>query len=153
MTRVLSEQRSARWLIVVALGLTLLLAACGGSANLIDEAYVAAGDGTRPADLTRTDTLRADDDLNVVVVLNAHSRELDVGAVFTGPEGDTYDTDTLEADETVGQVVLGLDWEASRNGTGWPTGEWSVDVMINDEVEQTLTFSVAAQETTGSAEG
>lgn len=155
MKRVFSKQPRAgvRALIVIALGMTLVLSACGGTAELIDEAYTAAGDGTRPADLTRTQTLRPDDDLNVVVVLNAHSRELEVGATFTGPDGSEYDTDTLEADETVGQVILGLDWEASRNGESWPTGEWSVDVVINEDVEQTITFTVAAPEATPPAEG
>ncbi len=137
-----------RILVLVALGLGLLLAACGGTEAMIDEAYLAAGDGTHPQDLTRTDVLRHDDDLNVVVVLNPHRRKLEVGATFTGPDGSTYATNTLEADSTVGQVVLGLDWEASRNGASWPAGEWTVEVTINDEGKETLTFTVVAPEGT-----
>ena len=124
-----------------ALGLALLLTACG-SGELLNDAYTAAGDGTRLQDVTKTTTFRHDDDLNVVIVLNAHSRELEVGAVFNAPDGAVYGTDTLEADETVGEVLLGLDWE-SQNGAAWAAGEWTVDVQIDENTEKTLRFTVA----------
>lgn len=133
---------SLRGALITALALALLLTACGTD-ELVKEAYTAAGDSTRPEDLTKSATLRADDDLNVVIVLNAHRRELAVSAVFTAPDGSTYPTDTLAAEAKVGEVLLGLDWEA-QNSVPWPDGEWRVEVLIDDEVEHTLTFTVAA---------
>ena len=133
-------KRASLWLI----GLIVMaaVAACGVAPPL-RSAYTASGDGTRPQDLARTDIFRADDDLNVVVELNTHSRTLEISAIFTAPTGEQYATDTLKADETVGEVVLGLDWEAQGTVT-WPPGEWQVDVYIDDTLEKTLHFTVEA---------
>lgn len=124
---------------LVLVVLALLLTAC--SSGTVRDAYTASGDANTPDDLSRTDTFRADDDLNVVVTLNAHTRSLPVYAVFTAPSGSVYGTDTLEADETVGEILLGLDWELS-GGLSWPAGEWTVDIVVDDNVEETLTFTV-----------
>jgi len=91
----------------------------------------------------KTTTFLADDDLNVVVTLGAHSRSLPVYAVFTAPSGVSYATDTLEADKTVGQVLLGLDWESQGTGS-WPSGTWTVDVYIDNAKAKTLEFTVGA---------
>ena len=133
-------KRASLWLIgLIAMA---AVAACGVSPPL-RSAYTASGDGTRPQDLARTTVFRADDDLNVVVELNTHSRALDVSAIFIAPTGEQYATDTLEAGDTVGTVVLGLDWEAQGTVT-WPPGEWRVDVYIDDTLEKTLYFMVEA---------
>ncbi|MBN2305291.1 MAG: hypothetical protein JXQ72_12470, partial [Anaerolineae bacterium] len=86
-------------------------------------------------------TFRADDDLNVVVTLGAHNRELPIYAVFTAPSGIAYATDVLDADETVGTVLLGLDWEA-QGANFWPVGDWQVDVYIDDARESRVSFTV-----------
>ncbi len=130
-------KRAHLWLI----GLVVVALAACGAAPPLRSAYTASGDGTRPQDLARTEIFRADDDLNVVVELNAHSRTLDVSAIFIAPTGEQYATDTLKADETVGEVVLGLDWEAQGTLT-WPPGEWQVDIYIDDTLEKTLHFTV-----------
>ncbi|MBI5957143.1 MAG: hypothetical protein HY866_00310 [Chloroflexi bacterium] len=121
--------------------LALLLTGCV-SAPMRD-AYTAAGDGTKPAELQKTGTFAADDDLNVVVRLNTHSRSLNLSAIFTSSTGDVFSTDTIEADETVGEVLLGLDWE-TRGNVYWPSGEWKVEVYVDEIREKTLTFTVAA---------
>ncbi len=124
----------------LGLGVVMLaLAACGS--GTIREAYTAAGDATRPADLTPTATFRPDDDLNVVVRLNSHGRRLPVQAVFRGPDGSQYATDTLEAGATVSTVLLGLDWEA-HGIAGWAAGTWQVDVLVDGETQATLEFRV-----------
>ena len=128
-------------LVLVSVGLVALLAACGSDA--VHDAYVASGDGTTPDALVKTTTFLADDDLNVVVTLGAHSRALPVYAVFTAPSGVSYATDTLEADKTVGQVLLGLDWESQGTGS-WPSGTWTVDVYIDNAKAKTLEFTVGA---------
>lgn len=124
---------------LVLVALALLLAAC--SSGPVRDAYTASGDATTPDDLSKTRTFRADDDLNIVVQLNVHTRTLPVYAVFTAPNGSIYGTDLLEADQSVGEILLGLDWELS-GGLSWPTGEWTVDVVIDETVEETLTFTV-----------
>ena len=134
-------KRAPLWL--MGLVVIVVVAACGGIAPPLRSAYTAAGDGTRPQDLARTDVFSADDDLNVVVELNAHSRTLEVSAIFIAPTGEQYRTDALKADDTVGEVVLGLDWEAQGTIT-WPSGEWQVDIYIDDTLEKSLHFTVEA---------
>jgi hypothetical protein len=128
-------------LLAVLLAAPLLLTAC--SAEPVRDVYTASGDAARADDLTKTRAFKADDDLNVVVTLNSHSRELAIKAVFTAPDGTPYPTDALEADETVGEVVLGLDWEI-RGTEYWPPGEWKVEIYVDDERAETITFTVNA---------
>lgn len=119
--------------------LALALTAC--SSGLVRDAYPAAGDGTSPADLEKTTTFRADDDLNIVVTLGAHSRTLSVYTIFISPQGTAIQTDPLEADETVGKIVQGLDWE-SQGSQLWPAGEWKADVYVDDARQKSVTFTV-----------
>ena len=130
-------------LIVLAMLAVLALTAC--SSAPLNNAYTAAGDATHPDELAKTETFRDDDDLNVVVTLNSHNHELAVHAIFFAPDGATYATDVLDADETVGEVLLGLDWEA-QGSFKWPAGEWRVDVFIDDAREKSLDFQVEASE-------
>ena len=134
-------KRTFPLLVLVSLVTALLLSACSG--DLVNSAYTAAGDGTRPDELAKTTTFASDDDLNVVVKLGTHNRELPVSAIFTAPSGETYGTDTLEADETVGEVLLGLDWEA-QGSVPWPVGTWTVDIFVDDTREKSLSFTVAS---------
>ena len=124
----------------------LLLAAC--AAEPVSSVYTASGDGTKPADLTKTNVFTPDDDLNIVVKLNAHNHELAVKAVFTSPTGELYDTDILDADVTVPEVVLGLDWEAV-GGVMWAEGEWSVAVFVDGEQKETAIFRVETTNASG----
>jgi len=121
--------------------LALILAACSGST--VSEVYTASGDATVPDELTKTTRFAVDDDLNVVVRLSPHNQTLALRAVFRGPDGVQIATDTLEADPTVGEVLLGLDWEAQGAGN-WPTGNWQAEVYIGDELHTTLDFTVEA---------
>ncbi|NLX10550.1 MAG: hypothetical protein GXY36_12915 [Chloroflexi bacterium] len=132
------KRKSPLLLLVLVL---ISLSACGSEA--VSEAYTAAGDGTRPNELSRTSTFLTDDDLNVVIKLGSHNRTLPVRAEFIAPDGSRYATDPLDADPTVGEIVLGLDWEA-QGTTAWPTGEWQVDVYVEDERAEQLTFQVQA---------
>ena len=123
--------------------LAALLTACSGAP--VREVYTASGDGTLPADLTKTTTFRGDDDLNVVVRLNAHNRDLLVSATFSGPGGEVYVTDPLEAGVTVTEVVLGLDWEA-QGAVFWAEGEWQVEIYVDNQIEKIVRFTVQAGE-------
>lgn len=125
------------WLALVVMA----LAAC--SSGSLKEAYTASGDGSAPDDLKKTSSFAHDDDLNVVVTLNSHSRSLPVNAVFYGPDGSSYATEPVEADSTVGEVVLGLDWE-TKGSTSWASGEWKVEIVIDNKTADTLAFDVAA---------
>lgn len=129
--------------IVPLLVVVLLLSAC--SSKPITDAYLASGDATQFDDRTLqpTTSFKADDDLNVIVTLNAHTRTYSIYALFTGPENATFATDPIEADNTVGKVLLGLDWEP-QNNIPWPTGEWRVDIFVDETAETTLEFNVTA---------
>lgn len=127
---------------ILGLGMLLLalaLAACGAAP--VKEIYTASGDATDPAELTRTTQFQANDDLNVVVRLNAHSRTLALQAVFSGPDGTQIATDTLQADATAGEALLGLDWEA-QGVANWAAGEWQAEVRVDDAAHSTLRFTV-----------
>ncbi|MBN1681189.1 MAG: hypothetical protein JW966_12960 [Anaerolineae bacterium] len=128
--------------LVVLAGVLLLLSACGS--DYLHDAYTASGDGTRSDDLVKTAVFEPEDDLNVVVKLNAHSRTLPVHAVFASPGGETYATDPVEAGETVGEVLLGLDWEVQ--GINWSPGAWTVEVYVDNEKETTLDFEVSVHQ-------
>lgn len=131
---------TGRTMVLATLLLTLLLAACGTD-EMVKHAYTAAGDGSTPDSVTKTTTFHPQDDLNIVVELNTHRRELELYAIFTAPDGGQMATNTLKADETVAEVLLGLDWETS-GGVDWVLGEWSVDVYVDDERATTKTFEV-----------
>jgi len=122
----------------------LVLAGCGS--DLYKSAYTASGEGIKPDELDKTATFKADDDLNVVVTLNSHKRTLPVRATFIGPDGTLYPTDALEAEETVGEVTLGLDWEA-MGSQPWIAGDWKVEVYVEDKRVDTLNFKVEAATT------
>ena len=49
-------------------------------------------------------------------------------------------TDTLEADPTVGEALLGLDWK--RRALKLACGDWQVQVFVNEELHSTLDFTV-----------
>lgn len=119
--------------------LALALAACGTAP--IREVYTASGDATNPGELVRTTQFQSNDDLNAVVRLNVHSRPLTLQAIFLGPDDTRIATDPLEADATVGQALLGLDWEA-QGVTGWAAGEWRVEMRVNGELHSTLRLTV-----------
>lgn len=118
--------------------LSLLLAACGSGP--VAEVYTAAGDATHPDEVSRTATFRPHDDLNLVVLLNAHNRTLPVHATFTDPQGATITTDTVEAGSAASALVLGLDFEAQ--GAAWPSGEWQAAVFVDGDEVKTVRFTV-----------
>ena len=133
-------------LLAVGLVVPLLLTAC--NAKPVKAVYTASGDGTRPEDLDKTTVFKPDDDLNVVITLNSHNRELPVKAVFIAPDGSQFETDELRMDETAGVAVLGLDWEMRENAL-WTEGDWKVDVYVDNTREDTVKFTVKAADTTG----
>ena len=122
----------------MALLMALLLAAWGS--DPADAVYTAAGDASHPDELTRTSTFRPDDDLNLVVTLNAHNRTLPVHVTFTDPQGATVTTDTVEAGSAASTLVLGLDFEAQ--GTAWPVGDWQATVFVDGDAVETVRFVV-----------
>ncbi|WP_119067464.1 hypothetical protein [Aggregatilinea lenta] len=130
-----------RAVVGIALVLVVVLAACGSAG--VREAYTALGDGARPVDLTRTASFDANDDLNLVVTLNAHRDAVPVFATLIDPAGVSYTTDSIEASRTAGQIVLGLDFEAFGQPQ-WTPGDWTAVVFVDGEQAQTLRFTVRA---------
>ncbi len=118
--------------LVMMIVVGLALAACGsGDGKWVDNAYTAVGDDTDPDKLVKTTVFQPSDDLNVVVVLASHNRDLAAMAVFTDPTGRAIPTDVLELDKTVGPVMFGLDFEQS-GGQSWAAGDWRVEVYVGE---------------------
>lgn len=118
--------------LVMMIVVGLVLAACGsGDGKWVDHAYTAVGDDTDPDKLVKTTVFQPSDDLNVVVVLGSHNRDLAAMAVFTDPTGRSIPTDVLELDKTVGPVTFGLDFEQSGE-QNWTAGDWRVDVYVGE---------------------
>lgn len=138
--------------IVFLLGLLVMgLTACSG--DVYDVAYTARGDSTNFQALTQTELFQRTDDLNVVVKLGSHSDRVEVAATFYRPCDDfAEDCETNEVQEgetlrttvgeNVGSVVLGLDHESRPNEQEWITGTWRVEIEIDNEMVETLTFRV-----------
>ncbi|RPI97686.1 MAG: hypothetical protein EHM39_09125 [Chloroflexi bacterium] len=110
-----------------------------GSTDRVVEAYTAAGDSYTADQLTRTAVFATDDDLNVVLRLQNLDGPVTVTAMFCSPDGDSWDGGVNKLDNG-GPYLLGLDWESSS--VAWTTGDWFVEVMIEDSVELTIGFTV-----------
>ncbi|NDJ78285.1 MAG: hypothetical protein GYB65_18710 [Chloroflexi bacterium] len=130
--------------ILMALGLLALVMALAACSSVpVREAYTAAGESSNPNNVTEQDEFSAFEDLNVVIELNRHSHKLLLQAVFRPlATGQEYWTNVQEAEETTGTVLLGLSWDGTTGGEPWPSGEWQVDILVDQEVEDTVSFTV-----------
>ncbi|MBN1286762.1 MAG: hypothetical protein JXB47_15290 [Anaerolineae bacterium] len=102
----------------------------------LTEIYTAAGDSFRPGDLATTATFAADDDINVVFTTG---QAAEIQAVFITPDGERVELSPASYEAGVTELD-GLDWETY--GKAWPAGQWSVEVYVNGELFQTLSFAV-----------
>jgi|GEM_PF-6110940 len=119
----------------------VLLAACSGEAY--DRAYTASGDGMREVELTADEQFTPTEDLNLVVKLNRRDGEVDVRARFIDPNGDLLEEVSAEADEDVGTVVLGLDFQSRNDQVNqWLSGRYTIELFLDDEQVDTLFFRV-----------
>ena len=128
--------------LLVLFGLSVcLLTACGG--DTFERAYMASGEGVREAELSPDEQFNGTDDLNVVVKLNRHSEDAKVEVVFNDPNGEVLERIETVAPDTVGTVVLGVDYERrSDTGNQWLIGRYRVEVFVDDELVETLFFRV-----------
>lgn len=104
--------------------------------GLLSEVYTAAGDGFRPGELETTGTFAADDDINVVFTTG---QAVEVGLVFITPDGERVELEPISYEAGITDLD-GLDWESY--GQAWPAGQWTVEVYVDGELAQTLSFSV-----------
>lgn len=137
---------------VFLLGLMVLgLTACTG--GVYDVAYTARGDSTNYQALTQTELFQRTDDLNVVVKLGSHSDRVEVAATFYRPcdtLSEVCESDRIQEGETlrttvgsnVGTVLLGLDYEAQPEVEEWDTGSWRVEIEVDNEVVEELSFRI-----------
>ena len=119
----------------------LLLAACGG--DVFKRAYTASGEGLRESELAPDEQFSGTDDLNVVVKLNRHGEDAHVEVVFHDPNGDVLERIEAVAPNTVGTVVLGVDYDQRSDQVNqWIVGRYRVEVFVDDELVETLFFRV-----------
>jgi hypothetical protein len=129
-------------IVIVLILVAVALTACT-SDGVYDQAYTASGDGTNELELNRTEQFPRNEDLNVVVKLNSHDSDVEVVATFFDPDGDQVgDPLSVTADQNVGTVVLGLDWEGKGDEEFWEDGRWRVQIDVDGEEVDTLEFRV-----------
>ena len=134
----MSVRRAILLLLVVPL---LLLAACEFSASTanIGSAILARDEaGTEP-----TTAFSPTDTFYLLVELNNAPDDTTVRAVWYAVDvGDVAPANTLidEATLTSGSATLTFDLVSD---TQWPPGTYRVELYLNDELSQTLDFSVA----------
>ena len=119
-----------------------VLAACGGEVNLssanIQEARLAKDeDGS-----SVTTKFGQEDIIYVLADLENAPDDTTVKAVFTAvnAEGESPNSQVDEYELTTGSGALTFDLAPT---VFWPNGEYKVDLYLNDELDQTLTYSVA----------
>ena len=59
------------------------------------------------------------------------------------PTGERVELDPVQTEAGISKLD-GLDWE--QYGESWPAGVWSVEVVVDGQVAQTLTFTVQGAE-------
>lgn len=131
-------------ILLIALGLLLIgaLSACSG--DVYSLAYSARGDSTNLLGVTQTEQFRDNEDLNVIVKLNEHDGTT-VSATFFAPDGTEVSFLETEVDSETGTVLLGLDYQDYSNGNEevtWPSGTWRVEIRVNGENVDEVTFRV-----------
>lgn len=131
-------------IVIVLILAAVTLTACG-SDGIYDQAYTASGDGTNELELNKTEQFPRNEDLNVVVKLNSHDSDVEVVATFFDPEGQQVgDSLSVTADQNVGTVVLGLDWEGKGDEEFWEDGRWTVNIEVDGEEVDSLDFRVGS---------
>lgn len=126
---------------VLFLSVLLLLAACSG--EIYDRTYTASGEGDEEHELREDEQFTTTDDLNVVIKLNGHEETVEVMARFIDPNGDILQEMRTEADNTIGTIVMGIDYEARADTTNqWIVGRYKVDIFVDEKKVDTVFFRV-----------
>lgn len=126
---------------VLFLSVLLLLAACSG--EIYDRTYTASGEGDEEHELREDEQFTTTDDLNVVIKLNGHEETVEVMVRFIDPNGDILQEMRTEADNTIGTIVMGIDYEARADTTNqWIVGRYKVDIFVDEKKVDTVFFRV-----------
>ncbi|MCC6601954.1 MAG: serine protease [Anaerolineae bacterium] len=151
---------------IISLTLLFLLAACSGSEVSLSSANISDARLTKDEDGTRsTSTFSPTDTFYLLVDLANAPDDTTVKVEWTAVSAEGADSNTVldDVELTGGSGTLTFDLQ---NDNPWPAGDYKVDLYLNDELEQTLTFKVSSglsgaqpedspaetpEETTGSA--
>jgi hypothetical protein len=130
------------FLLVCAAFLVLVLSACSfsaSSANISSAKMARDQDGKQP-----TQTFSPDEPFYCIVELSSAPNDTEVRAVWTAvkAEGATPNTKIDEAKTTSGSGQL--QFNLSNDGP-WPTGDYKVDLYLNDAKEPTKTLKFEVQ--------
>ncbi len=128
---------------IICLTFVFLLAACRGgevslsSANISDARLTKDETGSRS-----TSTFAPDDTFYLLVDLENAPDDTTVKAEWTAVSVEGADPDTVldDVELTGGSGTLTFDLQ---NDNPWPAGDYKVDLYLNDELDQTLTFKVS----------
>ncbi|MCA9898414.1 MAG: serine protease [Ardenticatenaceae bacterium] len=129
---------------IVSLALLFLLVACGGdgeisvsTANISDARLTKDEEGTRS-----TTTFAPADTFYLLVDLANAPDDTTVKAEWTAVSAEGADPNTVldNVELTNGSGTLTFDLQ---NDNPWPAGDYKVDIYLNGELDQTLTFKVS----------
>ena len=128
----------------VLLGLILIsgvLTGCMGEP--FAEAYFAYGSGPI-RDLDVTETFDTIEDLQLVIRFNQHSESIRIETFWFDPEGaEAGELQTTVPADTE-NVLITYHLEQAEK-TYWLPGEWSVEVRLDGQLEETLSFIVTGE--------
>lgn len=129
---------------IVTLALLFLLAACGGDGEIsVSTANISDARLTKDEAGTRTTTTFAPADTFYLLVDLANAPDdTTVKAEWTAVSAEGADPNTVldNVELTNGSGTLTFDLQ---NDNPWPAGDYKVDIYLNDELDQTLTFKVS----------
>ena len=134
-------RKTHRFHLVVAIAVIVLgILACSGSfstANISDAFMAADHDGTQP-----TTVFSADQVFYCIVQVANAPEDTTLRVVWTAVavDGEDPNTEINTTDATVGTLDSFV-FNLSNDGL-WPPGQYKVDIYLNDELDQTLEFSV-----------
>jgi serine protease Do len=131
------------WKRILFLSLVILLVACGGEELSFSTANISEARLAKDEAGTQTTTTFAPDDTFYLIVNLANAPEgTKVKATWTAvnAEGAPANThlDDVELTSDGGTLTYDL-----KNDGPWPAGDYKVDIYLNDELNQTLTFKVS----------
>jgi serine protease Do len=137
------RQKQLFRILILSLSFVFLLGACGGgevslsSANISDARLTKDEAGTRS-----TSTFAPGDTFYLLVDLANAPDDTTVKAQWTAVSAEGADSNTVldDVELTSGSGTLTFDL---KNENPWPAGDYKVDLYLNDELDQTLTFKVS----------
>ena len=129
----------------VALFCLLLLAACGGASGpvKIQSVTLARDDGSGNSGETVTDFKPTDHTFYANITLDRFDTNLKVKVTWVAVDAGGTTNHEIDSSEFTALVANTVNAKLSLPND-WPTGKYRVDIYLNDALQQSVSFNVAA---------